>query len=76
MRRCARWCRCRSRCPTDGPYTLDAGDKLRIVVFGQDTLSNNYTVDAEGRIAFPLIGAVKARGLTTAQLGRRDAAAP
>src|SRR5215831_16341098 len=30
----------------DGPYTLDSGDKLRIVVFGQDTLSNNYTVDA------------------------------
>ena len=33
---------------TDGPYTLDSGDKLRIVVFGQDTLSNNYTVDAAG----------------------------
>ena len=32
----------------DGPYTLDSGDKLRIVVFGQDTLSNNYTVDAQG----------------------------
>ena len=32
----------------DGPYTLDSGDKLRIVVFGQDTLSNNYTVDAAG----------------------------
>src|SRR5687768_5297652 len=30
----------------DGPYTLDTGDKLRIVVFGQDTLSNTYTVDA------------------------------
>ena len=27
----------------DGPYTLDSGDKLRIVVFGQDTLSNTYT---------------------------------
>jgi polysaccharide export outer membrane protein len=52
----------------DGPYTLDSGDKLRIVVFGQDTLSNNYTVDAEGRVSLPLIGAVNARGLTTAQL--------
>ena len=28
----------------NGPYTLDTGDKLRIVVFGQDTLSNTYTV--------------------------------
>jgi polysaccharide export outer membrane protein len=52
----------------DGPYTLDSGDKLRIVVFGQDTLSNNYAVDAEGRVTLPLIGAVSARGLTTQQL--------
>jgi polysaccharide export outer membrane protein len=52
----------------DGPYTLDSGDKLRIVVFGQDTLSNNYIVDAEGQVSLPLIGVVNARGLTTAQL--------
>jgi polysaccharide biosynthesis/export protein len=53
----------------DGPYTLDSGDKLRIVVFGQDALSNNYTVDAQGQVTLPLIGAVEARGLTTSQLG-------
>lgn len=53
----------------DGPYTLDSGDKLRIVVFGQDAISNNYTVDAQGAVALPLVGAVEARGLTTAQLG-------
>ena len=53
----------------DGPYTLDSGDKLRIVVFGQDTLSNNYTVDAQGTASLPLVGAVEARGLTTSQLG-------
>jgi polysaccharide export outer membrane protein len=50
------------------PYTLDAGDKLRVVVFGQDALSNNYTVNADGRVSLPLIGTVNARGLTTAQL--------
>jgi polysaccharide export outer membrane protein len=53
----------------DGPYTLESGDKLRIVVFGQDTLSNNYTVDAQGAVSLPLVGAVEARGLTTTQLG-------
>ena len=53
----------------DGPYILDSGDKLRIVVFGQDTLSNNYTVDAQGVVSLPLVGAVEARGLTTSQLG-------
>jgi polysaccharide export outer membrane protein len=52
----------------DGPYTLDSGDKLRIVVFGQDALSNNYTVDAQGQVSLPLVGAIEARGLTTAQL--------
>jgi len=55
--------------PPDGePYTLDSGDRLRVVVFGQDALSNTYTVDAAGRVTLPLIGAVGARGLTTAQL--------
>ena len=49
-------------------YTLDSGDKLRIVVFGQDTLSNTYTVDAAGLVTMPLIGGVPARGLTTQQL--------
>jgi len=52
----------------DGPYTLDSGDRLRIVVFGQDAISNNYTVDAQGQISVPLVGAIEARGLTTAQL--------
>jgi polysaccharide export outer membrane protein len=52
----------------DGPYTLDSGDKLRVVVFGQDTLSNNYTVDPQGQVSLPLIGGVSARGLTTSQL--------
>ena len=53
----------------EGPYTLDSGDKLRIVVFGQDSISNNYIVDAQGAVTLPLIGAVTARGLTTVQLG-------
>jgi polysaccharide export outer membrane protein len=53
----------------EGPYTLDSGDKLRIVVFGQDSISNNYTVDAQGAVTLPLIGAVTARGLTAVQLG-------
>jgi polysaccharide export outer membrane protein len=52
------------------PYTLDSGDRLRIVVFGQDGLSNTYIVDATGKIYMPLIGAVSARGCTTAELAR------
>ena len=52
----------------ESPYTLDAGDKLRVVVFGQDGLTNSYGVDAGGNITMPLIGAVAARGKTTAEL--------
>src|SRR5262249_32130364 len=54
----------------DLPYTLDSGDRLRIVVFGQEGLTNTYIVDVAGKIAMPLIGAVSARGCTTTQLAR------
>ncbi len=55
----------------EGSYTLDSGDRLRIVVFGQDGLSNSYLVDASGYIDMPLIGSVLARGETTGQLSSR-----
>ena len=58
----------------EAPYTLDSGDKLRVVVFGQDGLSNSYGVDAAGKITMPLIGAVRARGITAAQLSDSIAA--
>jgi polysaccharide export outer membrane protein len=48
----------------DQQYRLDAGDKLRVVVYGQEGLTNTYAVDAGGSITMPLIGAVAARGLT------------
>jgi polysaccharide biosynthesis/export protein len=61
--------------PQLGPanYTLDSGDRLRVVVFGQDGLTNSYAVDAGGNIDMPLIGGVGARGLTTEQLSARIA---
>ncbi len=52
----------------DRPYTLDAGDRLRVVVFGQDGITNTYVVDAGGKVNLPLIGALSARGLTNQQL--------
>jgi Polysaccharide biosynthesis/export protein len=39
-------------------YTLDSGDRLRVVVFGQEGLTNAYLVDAAGCIDVPLIGQV------------------
>jgi polysaccharide export outer membrane protein len=52
----------------DMPYRLDAGDKLRVVVYGQEGLTNSYAIDAGGSITMPLIGAVGARGRTPAGL--------
>jgi polysaccharide biosynthesis/export protein len=52
----------------DGPYLLDTGDKLRIFVYGQPSLSRIYTVDHAGQISVPLIGHVHARGATTRAL--------
>ncbi len=53
------------------PYALASGDRLRIIVFGQDALSNAYVVDGSGRISVPLIGLVECRGLSTAQLEKQ-----
>jgi polysaccharide export outer membrane protein len=50
--------------PYDAPYHLDAGDKLRVVVYGQEGLTNTYAISAGGTITMPLIGAVPARGRT------------
>jgi polysaccharide export outer membrane protein len=40
------------------------------VVFGQDGISNSYTVDAGGNINLPLVGIVPARGYGTQQLSQ------
>ena len=54
----------------NAPYTLSSGDRLRVIVFGQDALTNSYSVDGAGRISMPLIGLVSAQGMTTAALER------
>ncbi len=53
---------------SDRPYLLDTGDRLRVFVYGQPNLSRLYIVDHGGQITVPLIGSVRARGLTTTAL--------
>ncbi len=50
------------------PYLLDSGDRVRVTVFEQTGLTNTYSVDQGGYLAFPLVGAVVARGRTAQQL--------
>jgi polysaccharide export outer membrane protein len=58
------------RAQLNAPYLLASGDRVRVIVFGQDNLSNSFSVDSAGNISMPLIGDVKANGLTTAELER------
>jgi polysaccharide export outer membrane protein len=52
----------------DPDYRLGANDRVRIIVFGQPTLTGEFTLDGSGQLAFPLIGNVNAQGMTTGQL--------
>src|SRR5260370_4529041 len=45
-------------------YVIGARDVLKITVWGQDDPSKEYPVDPDGSVSFPLIGRVKATGLT------------
>ena len=45
-------------------YVIGAQDVLLIQVFDQQDLGGKYTVEADGTFSFPLVGRVKAGGLT------------
>jgi polysaccharide export outer membrane protein len=49
-------------------YRLDSGDIIEVSVFGRNDLNRRTTVDVEGNILVPLIGAVKASGVTLSAL--------
>jgi len=51
-----------------GPYLLGPGDEIRMITFGDATLTGTFSVDESGQIALPLLGPVKAAGLSTAQV--------
>lgn len=49
-------------------YVIGPQDILMITSFDQDSLSGKYPVDADGTFTFPLIGRVRAGGLTLRSL--------
>ncbi len=50
------------------PATLQPGDKIKVVVFGEDGLSGDYELDQAGQISVPLAGTLKVQGMTQAEL--------
>ena len=57
-----------------GVYVLAPGDHVRIITFGEETLTGEFRVNDSGVVALPLVGAVKAAGMTPAELERAVAA--
>lgn len=47
---------------TQDDYRLGVADKIRIIVFNEETLSGEFSVSDSGTLSLPLIGDVQARG--------------
>jgi len=57
--------------PAQGPdLPLATGDRVRVTVYDEPTLSGEFPVNAAGALSFPLVGEVRAAGLTPPALGR------
>ena len=54
--------------PGSGDYRLGPGDAVRLITFGEDGLTGDFRVSDAGTIAVPLLGGVRAAGLTPAEL--------
>lgn len=52
------------------PWTLGAGDRLRIIVFEQNPLGGEFTIDDDGAVSLPLIGRTKIAGMLPADAER------
>lgn len=51
-------------------YRLGAGDKVRVNVFGEEALTGEFLVSGGGMISLPLVGDIRAAGLTVAEFQR------
>jgi protein involved in polysaccharide export with SLBB domain len=50
------------------PPRLQPGEKIRITVYGEPSLSGDYQIDPSGYISVPLAGTIKAAGKTQIEL--------
>ena len=55
------------------PYRLATGDKVHVIVYGEDDLGGDFDVDGNGYVRLPLIGQVKASDLSAHELEDRIA---
>src|SRR5260370_36044137 len=50
-----------------GEFRLGTGDKIRVSVFGADKIGGEFTIDPDGSIYIPLVGAISANGSTLSE---------
>lgn len=50
--------------PQDESYKLGPGDKLKLIVYGENDLGGEYLVDGAGQVQLPLLGQIRAAGLS------------
>lgn len=51
-----------------GEYRLGPGDTVRLTTFGEEQLTGEFRVGANGMVAVPLLGDIRAAGLTPGEL--------
>jgi protein involved in polysaccharide export with SLBB domain len=47
-----------------------SGDKIKVTVYGEETLTGEYDINPSGYVSMPLIGAIRAAGRTQSEFGR------
>ena len=60
--------------PPVSEFRVGAGDKLKVNVFGEQTLTGEYVVDPTGSLAMPLAGSIPVSGATVREVENRIAA--
>ena len=56
---------------TTAEYRLGTGDRVRVVVYNEPSLSGEFQVDDSGAMAVPLVGSIKVAGLTMRDLEKQ-----
>lgn len=45
-------------------YRMGSGDKIRVITFGEEALTGEFSIGGSGMVSLPLIGEVRAAGLS------------
>ena len=52
-------------------YRLGVSDKIKLTVYREETLTGEYSVEADGKLAIPVVGRIQAAGRTADELAEQ-----